>query len=279
MILYLASYPRSGNSLLQSILERYFQLPSSTVYYRQPTSYLRYPSRKPLWENWREYRPESSKRSPRDRFYTKWLMLYDQKPPLQKHGRLFIKRGCKNALSPLTRRWLADEQDWFVIKTHERPFNLYFKGEFILQPLRHPGAVLRSYIRLIRSRGGIHKLRSLRQIIRGWTKQGSYANYHQDWMSTIKKNPGQGLRVKYENILANITDELKRISTFLSLEYDHGATLSDFKDLQSGNPKMYGFGSNEDWESSFSGREKILFWKRNRDVMLEMGYLAIGDQG
>ena len=273
MILYVASYPRSGNSLVQTIFQRFFHLPFSTVYYKKNPNYLRYPNRVPFWENWREYTADSSSDSDESSFYEQWLMVYAMKAEPSKKDCLYIKRGCLRVLTPKNRARLALEPDLFVIKTHETPFQDYFSGEYILQPIRHPGAVLRSYIRLVHQWGGLHRYRTLTQLIRGWTGQGSYASYHSKWNGVFSRFPQQSLRIYYEKILENPQDMVQRIADFLGIEFDADATVPEFESLKSKNPKMYGYGTNEDWQASYRPREKSIFWRLNREIMKTLGYL------
>ena len=63
-------------------------------------------------------------------------------PPHTKNCR-YLLPGCKNVLTPENLQLLTgDRNSQMTIKIHEPPFSEYFAGEYAIQPIRHPGAVL-----------------------------------------------------------------------------------------------------------------------------------------
>jgi hypothetical protein len=161
MLVYIASYPRAGNSLVQQLIHAFFQYPTASVY--QSKDHPRYQKNFRYATNWRMPDEISSKDkfgrgtildrlAGRGLLWNEWIALYDRTVPSGEKNCRYILRGCLRMLTPQRRKRLAAEEAVFFVKTHERPFEHFFEGEYVIQPVRHPGAVFRSYYNLRRDK-------------------------------------------------------------------------------------------------------------------------------
>ena len=155
MIIYIASYPRSGNSLTQKTITTYFERPITALTPKSKCAEFYANGGASFIKNWRyNVQPISgndkiwqllwnklNKRIFKIYDLNKWIALYDlDVPPYSKNCR-FLLPGCGNVLTPKNRKLLAaDLNSHIFIKTHELPFKNYFEGEYVIQPIRHPGA-------------------------------------------------------------------------------------------------------------------------------------------
>ena len=144
MIVYLATYPRSGNSLLQRMIRRNFRHLTSRISGIKP--------------------PEAGRRlmGPQDmeielvpaaELVADWpeaVLWHENLAAYRFPGepwRRMLLPGPSELLTEELREALAGEKNVFFLKTHNLPFDRYFEGEFVVQLVRHPGAALWSYFR------------------------------------------------------------------------------------------------------------------------------------
>lgn len=257
MIVYIASFPRSGNSLIQNVMEHAIQIPFSSMHR----------SAKPIRgkyihsENWTPVLPPSQacmKKSIQD----KMLYHYDRKGVNPRQKTLFLAKGCEKYLSEDLRKNLAQKDDVIILKTHNLPYSTYFPGEYIIQPYRHPGPVLRSYVRQVSENRKTFPSSLLRwAVLLGLTRVGSYLRYHRSWARIHSLHTIPFLILDYENMAANMQKTAQKIAGFLGLESDPEATFICIEDKKRQNPRQYSFGSNAGWESAFS-RYQLHFIQR-----------------
>lgn len=110
MLVYLASYPRSGNTWTRELLEHYFQHPTGSIYVAKT-------------------RVELTER------YGAGLVI-------PQHPAGFLTREL--------RQRMAEDDRVLLLKTHALPFGEYFAGEKVIHIVRHPGAALWSYQHYLR---------------------------------------------------------------------------------------------------------------------------------
>lgn len=267
MIVYLASYPRSGNSLLRDIIHEYFKFPTTNVYPGNP----HYPVRFRYAENWRV--GDAIALRDKRRFWlvwNKWIALYDRNvPPFTKNAR-FLLVGCLKSLTPRNRQRLAAEENIFFVKTHERPYASYFKGEYVIQPHRHPGPLFRSYANL--EREDAEQAHDLHYYIQGAVHVGSWSDYHTDWTAAMPQLGERMMRLDYESMLAEPLTVVHWVHKQLNLPYDPEARLRPFAGRHMYNPHMFGFGSNAEWEKAYNPDQLRALWHRHQAVMQYFGY-------
>ena len=137
MLIHLASYPRSGNSLVQQIIHDYLGRPTSTIFDRKPAKLERYINNEvPTIRNWRQ--PSARQYFTRgllSRFdpLPDWLASFDLTLPSgDVISQKYLLPGCPEILNPSNRKRLARMDSTFFVKTHWRPYESYFEGEFII---------------------------------------------------------------------------------------------------------------------------------------------------
>lgn len=269
MIVYIASFPRCGNSLVRDVIHQYFKYPSTNVYpladgHNYPKNYeyathWRQGSELGLWDKRKFWL-----------VWNKWIALYDRTAAPETKNLRFLLRGCLPALTPTARQRLASERDIFFVKTHEHPYAHYFPGEYVIQPVRHPGAVFRSYYNLL-NKGSEERI-SLDELIQGRKPFGSYSDYHLVWSKALEALGERGLRIQFEEMASQPRRVADCLHTLTGLNYDESAQPRTFESRQSHNPHMFGFGSNAGWESFFTVEQLRTLSALHRDVMTLFGY-------
>jgi hypothetical protein len=268
MIVYIASYPRCGNSLIRSIIHTYFRYPTTSIYPRTPA----YPENFPYAANWRLGMEITI--TNRKRFWmvwNEWIALFDSTVEAYKRDIRFLLRGCKPALTPGNRRRLAAEDTVFFVKTHQMPFESYFEGEHVIQPVRHPGPVFRSYFNLWTGKPDSEEV-SLEGFIRGEIPVGSWSDYHRAWTTALETMPGKSLRLRFEEVVDNQPSACPAISELTGLRYFEDSEPIDIDDRSSRNPNMFGFGTNQNWESYYTRDQLVLLWDRHQEMMQYFRY-------
>lgn len=214
MLVYLATYPRSGNSLLQRIM--------TTSFWRLPAQVKVAPRADmpvPRAEGWEISPPEADLRDPpipgplRD-----WLIRY-RKSQTSEPARWGFKAVPQQLLTATDRRRLAAYDETFLIKTHHPPFPSYYPGEYVIQVVRHPGPVLRSYFRLLNAQAIKAGAPSptLDQVIDGRIPFGSWSSYHAAWAAARDLIGPDAVLMKYADLIARQADLREEIGAFLRL--------------------------------------------------------------
>lgn len=245
MIVYIASYPRAGNSLIRDIIEHGLHIPLSSVHpWPQP-----HPSSLAFASNWRPAEPSGGSLDRLSRDGT--LFRYDRAGVNSCPDCLYLARGCGESLTLPVRRALADLPDVFAIKTHKRPFPSYYPGEYVIQPHRAAGPVLRSYVRLIQTRGRSGRLRPRWSILLGATRFGSFASYHRDWIAAAEDQRVPFLPLDFGHVVVDKAGAARAIAEFLQLDYDPDAVYPTFDEKHARDSRMFGHGTGAGWERSF----------------------------
>ena len=123
MLIYLSSYPRSGNTWVRNLLRHYFGYRSASVY------------PEPQGAPNLEVRPDGSCEV--FSFYELTAIPGSRLP--------MLVNNCGQILSEDLRRQLGASDERFFLKTHELPFGSYVPGEYVVHLVREPGAVCWSY--------------------------------------------------------------------------------------------------------------------------------------
>lgn len=267
MIVYLASYPRCGNSLLRDIIHAYFKYPTTDIYPNTPN----YPVKFAHATNWRIENQVTlwDKRNIR-LVWNQWVALYDRTAESERKNMRYLLHGCIKTLTPEHRQRFAAEDNIFFLKTHERPYAQFYDGEYVIQPVRHPGAVFRSYANLL-SKNADQPL-TLDSFIKGEGEFGSWSDYHRAWNDAIDSLNGRYLRLYYENMVNDQLPSAQQIHEFLRLPYDSAGQIRAFEGRHQHNPHMFGFGSNDGWENAFTAEQLRMTWKHHHEMMTFFGY-------
>ena len=291
MIIYIASYPRSGNSLTQRTIITYFERPITALNHKSRKAEFFANGGAYFVKNWRyNVQPNSGNKQIwqilwdklNNRIFkiydlNKWIALYDlDVPPYNKNCR-YLLPGCKNVLTPKNRKLLAaDLNSHIFIKTHELPFKNYFEGEYVIQPIRHPGAVLWSYFNLIKAnyKGRYDNTAAitLEKVIRGRTNAGSWSNYHQIWSQAIPLLNGRFIRIPFEDLLSDPFTACDQISATIGLGYNPDNKMPSFEELHKKAPHHFRAGKATGWKENFTFDQIQLLEKLHGETMQELGY-------
>lgn len=282
MLIYMSSYPRSGSSLMQQIINNFFEKPWTGVD----------TANKPLHEitgipsyfkNW-HYDPKilSNKKTIyhwllnylNRRFLkiynlNKWIATYDLNvPPYTKNCR-YLLPGCRDVLTLKNRQKLADEETYFFVKTHNLPYKKYLNNEYVIQMTRHPGAVCLSFLKFLNN---INQQKTLDEVIKGKTFYGSWSKWHQRWNQVIPSLNGRFLQLKYEDTLLNPGKVCEQIQALIHLEYKNDKNIPSFKELNQANPNYYVSGNTGHWKHSYSHNQMTLLYQLHGVTIQQLDY-------
>ncbi len=280
MIIYIASYPRSGNSWIQLLIYRNFRRLVSSVYDigDYPPPHLNYHqikirSKDPiLWGLRVLLRPKLRKKN---LIWNKSIALY-REPRLISREIMpvyrFIMPGCLEFLTEENRKRLAAEEEIFFLKTHELPYPKYFEGELVIQPIRNPGAAIWSYYKLMESTrqpGEPHT--NLDRAIEGKVLFGSWSDYHKQWTVAASELGDRYLPVSFEWLADNQDECCRKIEKFTGIKYWEREFLT-FKKVQQMNPISKREGKAFGWERNYSNEQLHLLYDRHGEMMKKLNY-------
>ena len=285
MIIYIASYPRSGNSLTQQIIINYFERPITALNPRSKKAEFFASGKASFIKNWRYNAKRPSNRSKIQVLWNKlnertfkiynlnqWIALYDLNvPPYSKNCR-YLMPGCKNILTPKNRQLLAaDRNSHFFIKTHQLPYKEYFEGEYVIQPIRHPGAVLWSYYHLHKAENKDTTI-TLEKVIAGETITGSWSSYHQSWNRAISLLNNRAVRIRFEDSIVDRIKACEQISATIKLGYNPASQIPSFAKLRQKSPHHFRAGKATGWEEHYTDEQIQLLQKKHGSTMNQLGY-------
>lgn len=271
MIIYIASYPRSGNSWIQGIIHDKFNRLTSSVY-----SLANYPpiNLKQQWEIKRQSYPPFNLYGLKNchLIWHSCTGIYRNNYEPEYLYRL-IMPGCLEFLTEKRRKKLAKEKEVFFIKTHELPYKQYFPGEKIIQPIRHPGSVCWSYYNLISDTKHPQESKtSLTQVIKGQVLFGSWSNYHEQWLSIANTLGEFYVPIYYEYLKENQLDYCQKLENFIGIT-PLNKSLTEFSELQKLNPISKREGKAYGWQSNYTQQELELLYTCHSETMKKLDYL------
>tara|TARA_R110000824_G_scaffold366730_2_gene555628 strand:+ start:161036 stop:161779 length:744 start_codon:yes stop_codon:yes gene_type:complete len=210
MIVYVASYPRSGNALVRSLIQL----------------------------NW-AYLTTSDAMIDLD-VVARFNPRYDISPHKSNPTLASFKRddqsAIRNMLAPAVplptpmRRSLAKSPEIFFVKTHEWPRLPSFEGEKVIQIVRHPGDAILSEQQLKKDIRDKHA--ELTSIILGNEGYGCWSAYHGAWSAvSIPK-----LTLKFEEVAEDNETAVRQMAEFLGLPVPEQITHSPFEAAHAKNP-------------------------------------------
>jgi hypothetical protein len=184
----------------------------------------------------------------------------------------YLLPGCPEILNQSNRKRLARMDSTFFVKTHWRPYESYFEGEYIILPVRHPGAVLNSLRHFLKDHRG--KDIPLDDVIAGKTPHGDWSEWHARWLDVQERYPSQVLILRFEETVADPLGAAEQISTFLQVPYDDGAQLTDFETLQSTAPKHFRSGKAEGWRKAYTPEQQAQIEELHSPTMFRLNSIA-----
>jgi glycosyltransferase involved in cell wall biosynthesis/uncharacterized coiled-coil protein SlyX len=291
MIIYLASYPRSGNSWVQSLLFKSFRLITSSIY--------QHPNREEDFRLFIEIDPKfkfpeisediytsaytqfaEMVSSNKDRFTVDSLSdadfsflnhssIQELLKPYGKEQHYLLSGNQAILEYPLIRQYLAASEHLLVIKTHERPYQTYYPGEKVIQIIRNPGAAFWSYLHFLKDYDGITT--TLEDLIFGNIGFGDWSQYQQLWLLERQKRPESFCLVYYEDLTQNSKEQVEKISEFINRPISSVGEVP-FEKSHRAWPVMVREGKATNWEKNYTITQLELIWNRHKDFMSILGY-------
>jgi Sulfotransferase domain len=181
VLVYLASYPRSGNTWVRHLVGHHFGYNSASLY------------PEPQGAPNLEYREDGT------------FELFSYFEVLRRPGviRPMLVNACGPVLSPELRQQLAQSEDCFFLKTHELPYGSYCSGEYVLYLVRTPGAVFWSYYRYLRKNEPTYAQVTLDDVICGQVPFGSWSDHIDAWFAARSLLGEHFLLCSYEELSQN----------------------------------------------------------------------------
>ena len=275
MIVYIASYPRSGNSWIQRIIYSQFRRLSSSVYpiKNYPPANIndwnvRIQAKAPKpWSIRILLNPKLWKK---DLIWNESIAFYND--PERRLIYRFIMPGCLEFLTEENRKRLSEEKEIFFVKTHELPYRKYFEGERVIQPIRNPGASIWSYYNLIEAtKQPKEKQTSLTEVIKGNVRFGSWSDYHERWLNVASELGNRYLKIYFEWLKDDQDEACKKIKVITGLKYLK-RKFETFEELQKLNPIAKREGKAFGWEKNFSNEQLRLLYDCHGEMMKKLNY-------
>ena len=276
MLIYVASYPRSGNSLIQSIVQRHFKWPITGWYLADKLQMSDFCSIQHSANARSTYFRALDKLlnlTGGDPNLKRWTVTYHRegilgRPPLR--DQITLLPGCGHAMTEKNRKFLAELDTPIFVKTHELPLNKYFSGEYVITITRHPGPVLRSYYKLLKRQ---HRSIKLEAVIQGNVRYGSWSRFEDCWEATLNQLGDCAVAVRFEDMTADPLPGCERISKMIGQPFETDAQTVDFKELKKKSPGYYSSGIVDANPQHYEPQEWDLLMKAHGQTMLRLGYL------
>ncbi len=276
MIVYIATYPRSGNSLVQRIVGGNFRYLITQVKagFRSPDAALRLLQAAKQAEI--VHTPTQDRPWPEEVEWNQWLALCRLRG---EEWRRIILHSTLDAYTDTFREALAREANVFFVKTHHLPFPRYFEGEFVVQVVRHPGATLWSYFRylhdFILARGKDRMFAeppmTLERVIRGDVNFGSWSSYYREWSKADELLGERYLLTPFEELIADQPAFSERLGAWLHLPaVAHGSV--DFEAFRAKFPGKDLRGTSDGYERFYTRGQLDLLWSEHGETALKYGY-------
>lgn len=267
MIIYLASYPRSGNFWLQSIIANQFGFLTCNIH---PTDTLSIEKLRKRSEQYYDIEvisiadPEfmSGLKIPPGCFFNYQVKGLERNGLRTGFGRILINTEVRKRLAA------ADEH--YFVKTHHPPHQQYFTGEKVVQIIRNPGAVLWSYYNFTRDIENNND-NSLVDFINGNVGYGSWTEYHRNWRTTADRLNNKHLLLAYEDIDADAMSACERLSLFIGQPVLRRESKS-FEYYHKLRPALARTGRASGWETHYSQPELTTLWTEHGEMMQAFGY-------
>jgi hypothetical protein len=286
MITYIASYPRSGNTWFRHILLSNFGLLSTSVHLgRQGKHIFRNLTHleESLISDWKKWEADNQRlleslenASVEEvastienlEIFSRWFTPIKIELPTRQKRVLHF--GCNTLLSyPFIRKFIASLDELFIVKTHKRPYKMYFEGEKVVQIIRNPGAVFvsfKNYLLTYRNKDIPYE-----KVIKGNVPFGNWSTYMSEWTRTATDLKSNYHSFFFEDMKSDVRPILKITEDFLDFPLIAEGEV-DFEGLREKNPDFYRSGKIEGWESNYTTKQLSLIWKEHKKNMIALGY-------
>lgn len=235
MLIYLASYPRSGNHWSQNLIRYYFDQQIDSVYVEN--------RRKSILEQAGENAANTA----------------------SSMGRYF--------LTPALRQILAEQEKHTFIKTHELPFDDYFTGERVIHIVRHPGAAFWSYSLFLQDVD--HNPVPLDGLIRGDYGFNGWSTHTEQWSALGQSLGDHYLRYQFEQLQTEESMICQAISKLTGLPFCNPlGTFPAIDHWRTIRPDVVRKGTVNEWQENFTPAQCRLLLRCHGETMAKFGYLV-----
>lgn len=253
MLVYLSSYPRSGNTWVRQLVRHYFGYQAASIYAEPQGA------------------PNLAKR---DDGTFELFSNYDVPYPPGTVRRMLVN-ACGPVLSEDLRAQLGQSDEVFFLKIHELPFQRYFAGEYVVHIMREPGPVFWSYYKFLRknepARYGDLRLDS---IIKGRVPFGSWSDHARAWLAAAERLGPRFMMYTYEDLSAQPeTRFCDKLTEFTGVPYRMTKRpLPPLEHWHQQAPGLYRKEQVSEWRPHFSAIQMHRILKRHGKMMRQLGY-------
>jgi len=271
LIVYIASYPRSGNFWMQTLLGNQFKRPTTRMSSRH--------TREKTLQQWIAQNKKyydihvfdmNEDKSSDGAELSSWMTRYTYSGTDEVHQALLP--GCEKLVKePAIRETLAKDKEYYFLKTHFLPYSDYYDGEFVIQVVRNTGASLWSYYNYKKDLQDYNG--TLSDVILGKSagRWRDWTTYHKKWLDATKRLGSHYLQVRYEDLFNREIEFCERIQTFLGLPII-STELRTFEFYHNIRPALTRKGKATGWEENFSREQIELLWNTHGAMMTHFGY-------
>lgn len=274
MIVYIASYPRSGNLWVRSLISNQFKKLTTQIHGK-----MRSGDTLATW-----FRSESNlynatistdgaaKEMPVDgpQALKGRMALYDFEGGVNFSHRTLIPGFVDIFRKEEVRKYLAEDKEIYFVKTHFHLPVTTFPGERVLQIIRHPGATLWSYFKFFQERQARNDV-TLSSVIMGKHDFGDWSEYYAHFKEIEPQLSGRLLFVRYEDLAKSESEVCERMAQFFNLPIVD-RVFQPFEYYKQKRPQVARSGTVSGWEQNFSHADWDLLIERHGKMMETMGY-------
>lgn len=270
MIVYIASYPRSGNFWLQNLLANQFKRLTTNLHEgaNNPNMLAQWTKFNKDYYDIDVYPLEDNDRKKYGELFS-WMVSY--KSPVEEQLHKGILPGFLGLLKKTElRNILSKDQESYFLKTHFYPNSEYLKREYVIQIIRNPGACLWSYYNFKRDLLKKQDV-DLTSLIQRDSDYGSWSQYHLDWAEAARKLGSRYLSMRYEDLFGKEIEFCEKLQSFLDLNVA-SAEMRSFGFYHQLRPMLTREGKAGGWEKNYSKDQLKLLWDTHRAMMTRFGY-------
>jgi hypothetical protein len=270
VIIYVASYPRSGNFWLQNLLANQFRRLTTNLHEGANN-----PNMLAQWTKFNKEYYDINVYPLDDRDHTKYGELFSWMVSYQSPAEEQLHKGILPGFLGLLKKTeirtiLSNDQESYFLKTHFYPDSEYLEGEYVIQIIRNPGACLWSYYNFKRDLLKKQDV-DLTSLIRSDSDYGSWSQYHLDWTEAARKLGSRYLSMRYEDLFGKEIEFCEKLQSFLDLNVA-SAELRSFGFYHELRPMLTREGKAGGWEKNYSKDQLKLLWNIHREMMTRFGY-------
>ena len=273
MLIWLISYPRSGNSWMQEIIKYKFgYLPTYSIPRHTAKEFS---DKFPEWNIRREVLTDKDFSINRQSLHSSNTRIYHYNSPYLKDNeslQLIIPKISDYRISSF-RKQLASGKNPYFLKGHIlRHWSKLFPGEYIILMIRHPGASLWSLYNFLLSKNEMSSGLTIEEAIEGKTRFKSWSCFYNEWSEIIERTSVQTILIRYEDLQNDFKGCCNNLESFLGLKLLTN-TIPKFRDLHIKDPIMFRSGDPDEWKNKLNEEQRRMLFKLHWDTMRMFGYI------